>query len=112
MAVASALFPDLQRQQLQQQAPKVDVFVVAADVCNKAAMERAVKEHVSRCATATVVAVMNSAFLAEEQTVARALLGFLDSLLPAWPRPIAGALPATMSPATSNMHHAAATAAD
>lgn len=38
----------MQRQQLQQQHPKLDVLVVAADVCNKAAMERAVKEHNSR----------------------------------------------------------------
>jgi hypothetical protein len=38
----------MQHQQLQQQHPKVDVLVVAADVCNKAAMERAVKEHNSR----------------------------------------------------------------
>jgi hypothetical protein len=42
----------MQRQQLQQQAPRVDVLVVAADVCNKTAMERAVREHVSRCAAA------------------------------------------------------------
>lgn len=46
--VLRCCFFELQRQQLQQQAPGVDVLVVAADVCNRAAMERAVKEHVSR----------------------------------------------------------------
>lgn len=34
-----------QRQELQ---PGVEVLVQAADVCNKSAMERAVREHVSR----------------------------------------------------------------
>jgi hypothetical protein len=51
-SAAVALRCVMQRQQLQQQAPRVDVLVVAADVCNKAAMERAVREHVSRCTAA------------------------------------------------------------
>ena len=38
----------MQSQQLRQQQPRLDVLVVAADVCNKAAMERAVQEHISR----------------------------------------------------------------
>lgn len=38
----------MQSQQLRQQQPQLDVLVVAADVCNKAAMERAVQEHISR----------------------------------------------------------------
>lgn len=48
-----------QRQRLQQ-ARQVDVLVVAADVCNKAAVERAVKEHVSRCACAFAAVLLQS----------------------------------------------------
>jgi hypothetical protein len=40
----------MQQELLQQQAPGVDVMVVAADVCNTPAMQRAVREHISRCA--------------------------------------------------------------